>query len=279
MLDKIDLLSKIKKTVLNKNIPLGALNLLPQDLQKNLEIVLKRALLFHNKNLIRADLEVINNKELLVKNLPKDPPLSKGELILIILPDKDRRYIFQTLVKEILPEGCKVEILDPRYERRIKIKQDIPVFLSFVSQKLIFNLLNLNKDYYLIRESNLAFEKEESENDIHFFDLIFDEKNLLDEEFKSLVRKTHIKGDLVDISSDGICVKTDSIIQPPENLFLLYARFEFLVLQKIIKFGLLCHLRNLRYENNFTYFHLAFLISFKPDIWEKIKKFLEKLSH
>ncbi|WP_038057937.1 PilZ domain-containing protein [Thermodesulfobacterium hydrogeniphilum] len=275
MLDKVELLTKIKTRVLNKNISLGALNLLPQDLQKNLNFILQKAVLFYNQKLLKANLEVINNKKLLIKNLPENITLSKGELILIILPAENKRYVFQTVVKEKLPEGYKVEILNPRYEKRIKIKAEVPVFLSLTPQKLFFNFLN--NDYYLIRESNLSFENGK-ENDIYFFDLIFDEKNLLEEEFRSLIRKTHIKGNLVDISSSGICVKTHGIIQPPENLFLLYARFEISVLQKKIKFGLLCHLRNLRYEGNFTYFHLMFLISFKANVWEKIKEFLEKLS-
>ncbi len=277
MLDKIDLITRLKKTLQTKNIALSALNFLPKETQKNLEDLLKRALIFYNRNLIKADLEVISHREVLLKNIPEDLKLKKGELVIIILPEQDKKYVFQTLVEEIFPQGYKVKILDPRYEKRIKIREEVPVFLSFISPRLLFNLLNLNKDYYLLRESNMVFDEEHEEKEYYFFDLIFDERNMLDQEFKSVIRKTHINGTLIDISSNGMCVKTEGIIHSPEDLTLIYARFEFESKGKLLKFGLLGHLRNFRHEQGFTYIHLSFLMGFKPDVWEKIKPFFKEL--
>jgi len=43
------------------------------------------------------------------------------------------------------------------------------------------------------------------------------------------------------------------------------------------KSGLLCHLRNTRFEGTNTFLHMAFLIPFKPEVWKKTEEILKPL--
>ena len=146
------------------------------------------------------------------------PEFLKGELLLIIIPHNETRYVFQTLIEECTPEGYRLRILDPRHEKKLTFKTVIPVFLSFIPHDLFLNFLQ--KDYYLIRESNFSLDDTTSISDsLHFYDLIFDENNKVEEKFKKAIYEYQIKGELVNISSEGAYIKTPSIIQIPEKVF------------------------------------------------------------
>lgn len=274
-MDKISLTQKIKISVLTRNIQLGSLNYLPTSLKADLNKTLKAALIFYQQNLLKGSLKVLNEGELLLDKEAEIPEFSKGELILIIIPQNKVKYIFQTLVEEILPDGYKLKILTPRYDKRLILKNLIPVFVSYINSNLFLNFIK--KEYYLIRNSNFSLDSALELNDLQFYDLVFNEKNQIDEEFKRAINTYQIHGEIVDISSGGICVKVSSIVQIPENIYLLYTKFEILSESKSIKSGLLCHLRNTRFEGTNTFLHMAFLIPFKPEVWEKIKEILNPL--
>jgi len=58
---------------------------------------------------------------------------------------------------------------------------------------------------------------------------------------------------------------------------LVYTKFEISIKNKNLSFGLLCHLRDFHFEGNNTFFYLAFLISFKPKVWNKIEELIRPL--
>jgi len=271
MIDKVHFLNKLKISVLNKNILLGSLNYLPSDLKKDLEKTFEQALIFYRQNFLKSSLKAFNAKELFLPKTSKMPEFLKGELLLIIIPHNEVKYVFQTLVEEITPEGYKLRILNPRHEKKLTFKTVIPVFLSFIPHDLFLNFLQ--KDYYLIRESNFSLNS----NNLHFYDFIFDEKNKIDEKFKKAIHEYQIKGELVNISSEGAYIKTSSIIQIPKKVLLIYTKFEISIKNKSLSFGLLCHLRNFHFEEDNTFFLLHFLISFKPEVWNKIEELIKPL--
>ena len=104
-----------------------------------------------------------------------------------------------------------------------------------------------------------------------------DEKNKVKEEFKKAIYKYQIKGELINISSKGAYIKTSSIIQIPEKVLLVYTKFEISIKNKSLSFGLLCHLRDFHFEEDNTFFHLGFLIGFKPEVWNKIEELIKPL--
>ena len=200
MIDKVHFLNKLKISVLNKNILLGSLNYLPSSLKKDLEKTFKQALIFYRQNFLKGTLKAFNAKELFLSKTSKMPEFLKGELLLIIIPHNETRYVFQTLIEECTPEGYRLRILDPRHEKKLTFKTVIPVFLSFIPHDLFLNFLQ--KDYYLIRESNFSLDDTTSISDsLHFYDLIFDEKNKVEEKFKKAIHEYQVKGELINISS------------------------------------------------------------------------------
>jgi len=275
-MDKIELSSKIKISVLSRNVQLASLKYLPTPLRVDLDRTLKNAIVFYKQNIVKDSLKVLNEKEIILEKTQYLPEFTEGELNLIILPYNEIKYIFQTVVEEILPEGYKLKILSPRHDKRLIFKIPIPAFVSYVPHSLFLNFLQ--KNYYLVRNTNFSLENVSELRDLEFYDLIFDEKNQLDEEFKKIINKYHIQGELVDISSGGLCVKATPIIQIPENTHLLYTKFEISSQNGNIKSGLLCHLRSHRIEKNKTFLHMAFLLTFKPEIWQKLEEILKDLA-
>lgn len=271
--DKIHLLTKLKASVLNKNISLASLNYLPSPLKKDLNKTLNQALIFYQHTLIKGTLKVIETEKLLLKDLDI-PQINKGDTILIVIPHDKIKYVFQTTVHDLTSEGFILKILKPRYDKRLVLNTSIPVFISFIPYNLFLNFLQ--KDYFLLRNSNFSLNDPSLKN-LEFYDIIFDENNNVDKDFQNIIQKSQLKGELINISSGGLCIKIDSIVQIPENTHLIYTKFEILTEESGLKFGLLSHLRNVRIEGNSTILHLMFLIGFKPEVWKKIEEIIEPL--
>jgi hypothetical protein len=275
-LDKIDLTNKIKTSVLRRNVQLASFKYLPTPLKKDLERTLKNAIIFYKQDIIKGSIKVINEKEIFLYKEKNLPEIKEGELILIILPYNEVKYIFQTSVEEISSDGYKLKILSPRHDKRLVLKTPVPAFISYIPHNLFLNFLQ--KNYYLVRNTNFSMEKVSELKDLQFYDLIFDERNQLDEEFKKAVNKNHVQGEIIDISSGGLCTKVASIIQIPENTHLLYTKFEITSKNGSIKSGLLCHLRKDRVEGKETFLHMSFLLTFKPEIWQKLEEIISPLA-
>jgi hypothetical protein len=275
-MEKISLSNKIKTSILIRNIQLGSLDYLPDYLKADLiNKALKGALIFYNQNLLKGTLKAINKKEIFLEKKPGIPELSEGDLVILIIPQSNIRYVFQTLVKGKLPDGYKLEILNPRHDKRLILKTVVPAFVTYLKPSLFINFIE--NEYYLIRNSNFSFENASQLKELQFYDLIFNEKNQIDEEFKRAINTYQIQGEIIDISSGGLCIKAPFIVQIPESIHLVYTKFEIIVEDMSTKSGLLCHLRNTRFEGTNTFLHMAFLIPFKPEVWKKIEEILKPL--
>lgn len=277
MIDKIKLLEKLKTSVFQKNYSLGSIEYLPSYIKKNLESFLKKAILLYDQQpLSYRKIEPVSSQSFLIYfSEPKE--FEKNKVLLIIIPHENKRYIFQTLIKNVFTEGIEVEIILPRYEERIKIPGSIVAFLSLIPQNFFLNFI----DHYLIRESNFSLDLKDKEDlsqmkEIYFFDLVIDQNNTVDEMFKSLIRKNNLAGNLDNISSGGACVKIPGAFLLSEELEnnMIYLKTEIPLKEITLKLGILADLRNLRNENFVTYFHLRFLMSFKPEVWEYLKNIL-----
>ena len=181
-MEKISLTNKIKTSILTRNIQLGSLNYLPASLKVDLNKTLKGALIFHKQNLLKGNLKVLNKGEIFIDKEPGIPEFSEGDLVIIILPQPNIRYVFQTVVKEKLPDGYKLGILNPRYDKRLILKTVVPAFVTYLKPNLFISFIE--NEYYLIRNSNFSLEDASQLKELQFYDLIFNEKNQIDEEFK-----------------------------------------------------------------------------------------------
>ncbi len=262
-----------------KNIQLKSIQMLPPDIQFFLDFYLKKMIALHHQKIFPVSVKPLHKtseKLILIKD-GKLTPLKKGEFFLLILPTEKVRYIFQTVVEEEQEDAYVLRILDPRTEQRYKIDKPIFVFLSYIPEKNFSTFLS--QDYFFVRDVNLSqLEDIEKLEEIYFFDLILNHKEQLDD-FVKIVSKVHLKGELVDISRGGLCVRTSDWYFSSEGNYFFYVRFQIeLLSQQILKFGLLCHLRNFRQENNFFYLHLKFFISFDAELWEKLIKKFKMLS-
>ncbi len=276
MFEKINFASKLRERVFTQNICLASVNQLPAEVYRDLNSYLPQFFIYSKNNFVKGNLKVLNNKEFLL--IPaENQVLNMHKPVLLILSFRDKRYIFQTIVKEKKNNEYVLKILEPRQAPRYKLKNPVPVFISFIPQNLIYSFLN--KNYFLVRESNFSLSEEfEKLKEVYFYDLLFDEKNIIDKEFNRLIEKTFLVAELEDISAEGTCVKARGNINLPEEVFLLYLKFTLLTPEKELKFALLSHLRNLRPEKDFTYFHLMFLIGFKPGVWDKISSVIKLLT-
>ncbi len=274
-MDKVDLSSRIKTSILSKNVQLASLKYLPTPLKVDLNQTLKNAIIFYKQNLVKGILRVLNEREIFLYKSQGLPKFTEGELVLIILPYNKIKYIFQTLVEEISKEGYKLKILSPRQEERLVLKTSVPVFVSYIPYNMLLNFLQ--KGYYLVRNTNFSLENASELKDLQFYDLVFNEKNQLDKEFKKAISKHYIQGEIVDISNSGICIKSFPIVQIPENTQLFYIKFEISSRNGSIKSGLLCYLRGQHIDGEELYLHMSFLLSFKSDVWQKLEEILSPL--
>lgn len=262
-----------------RNISVKSFEVLPSEIKLFLDYYLKRMLALYNQKVFPVSVKP-SDKNLEEVILVKDknlPPFRKKDFLLLILPTEKVRYIFQTIVKEELDDTYKLKILDPRIEERYKLPKPITTFLSYLTKKNILTFLN--QDYLFIRDSNLSsLEEVEKLREIYFFDLILNPKDQVEDEFIKIINKIHLKGELVDISRKGLCIKTSESFFPAEENTFFYVRFQLELLQKqIFKFGLLCHLRNVRTQNSHVYFHLMYFLKFQSEVWEKLKERLKNV--
>ncbi|MCD6548024.1 MAG: hypothetical protein J7K10_00945, partial [Thermodesulfobacterium sp.] len=95
-MDKINLSNKLKISVLTRNVQLSSLKYLPQPLKIDLNKTLEKALIFYRQNFLKGTLKILNDQEILLLKSSKDPNFSEGELLIIIIPQNEIRYVFQT---------------------------------------------------------------------------------------------------------------------------------------------------------------------------------------
>lgn len=274
MKEKISFALKLKERVLFKNLSLKSFELLPEGIYKNLSHYLKNFLLLYKANIYKPELQILTDSSALLKKSEKLPPFKIGELLLLILPFPDKKFIFQCKVIEYKEEGFLLKILDPRAEERIKFKGEIPIFLYFIPPAYIQQLLQ-NEELQLLRESNFSEETFKDLPEIHIYDLVLNERHSIDDSFKKLLKNSLLIGSLVDISRSGICLSHTGQIKIEDPFKVFYINVTLSKSDKQIKLGLFCHLRDLSYREGKTFFHFTFLISLREEIWKVLKSLIQ----
>jgi len=197
-------------------------------------------------------------------------------VLLLVIPQGDVRYIFQARLSKEEGQNYIVSILDPRSEPRLSIPKPIPSFLSFIPPAYVNKLLQ-NEHYYLMREVNFSSEVDFiSKKEIYIYDLVLDEKSMVDEEFKKHVQRVFLTGILKDLSRSGACVTTKGRINIAEDTLVFYLRFEVPTKERLMKFALFSLLRDVTYQEDNTTLHFNFLTSLKPEAWALIEKELKE---
>jgi len=276
MKEKIDLALKIKERVLYRNLLIYSFEKLPQEVLNNLSYWKNQFLLLKEQNFYKVSLEILNSKELLIKKEGGLPPFQNGELVLLILPFSKVRYIFKTKIKEEKEGGYLAEILDPRYEERIPIKTHLPVFFSYIPEKYVQKLLQ-QAEYHLLRETNFTVEAYPTLNEVYLYDLVITPSHSIDEEFKKLIQKTFLVGELVNLSKGGLCARAQGEIKILDEFGVFYLKFNIITFSKTLKFALFTHLRDVTFREGYTYFHFAQLVELRKEFWDLIKEDLLKL--
>lgn len=231
-------------------------------------------MLLHEGKLYKPEVIIIDEKTLLLK--PEGlPALNNNEVLLLILPFSEIRYIFIAKVTDIDQNGYIVNFMDPRSEERLSIEQKVPVFLSLIPEHFIRELLQ-SHEYQLLRESNATVDNYHLLEEIHIYDLILDDNHNVEEKFKKFIQKTLFVGEILDISKGGLAVKIPSKVQLDDEFNVFYLKFTF-PRPKILKFALFSHLRNISQLKGGTVFHFSYLTGLNPGLWNLIRRDLEKL--
>ncbi len=276
MKEKISLATKLKERVLIKNFSLMSLNKLPSEIYKNLSVFIKNFLLLYQGNLFKPRLEVISDTSLLIHKDFNLPNFKDGEVLLLILPFSQSRYVFQVKVVESQEAGWKVEIIDPRTDERIPIKNKVPLFFSYITPQYVQSLIQ-DPEYQLLRESNFSIDTLPDLEEVHLYDLILNANHNIDENFKKLIQKTFLVGELVNISRGGLSAKTPGQVNLSDDFGVFYVKFNLPISNRLFKFALFSHLRDIENREGFTFFHLAYITGLKREFWEVLKDLLTNL--
>jgi hypothetical protein len=274
MVEKLSFSLKLRERLSGRNLSLNSFSKLPANILDLLKSGKLKPLLVYQKNIYPVQILILDDHTF---SLNKEglPSLQPFEVFLLVVPQGEVRYIFQTRLSKEEGQNYIVSILDPRSEPRLSIPKPIPSFLSFIPPAYINKLLQ-NEHYYLMREINFSSEVDFiSKKEIYIYDLVLDEKSMVDEEFKKHVQRVFLTGILKDLSRSGASVTTKGRISLTEDTLVFYLRFEVPTKERLMKFALFSLLRNVTYQEDNTTLHFNFLTSLKPEAWALIEKELK----
>jgi hypothetical protein len=275
MIEKLSFSLKLRERLSGKNLSLNSFSKLPTNILDLLKSGKLKPLLVYQKNIYPVQVLILDDHTF---SLNKEglPSLQPFEVLLLVIPQGDVRYIFQARLSKEEGQNYIVSILDPRSEPRLSIPKPIPSFLSFIPPAYVNKLLQ-NEHYYLMREVNFATEVDFiSKNEVYIYDLVLDEKSMVDEEFKKHVQRVFLTGILKDLSRSGACVTTKGRINIAEDTLVFYLRFEVPTKERLMKFALFSLLRDVTYQEDNTTLHFNFLTNLKPEAWALIEKELKE---
>ena len=274
MIEKLSFSLKLRERLSGKNLSLNSFSKLPANILDLLKSGKLKPLLVYQKNIYPVQILILDDHTF---SLTKEglPSLQPFEVLLLVIPQGDVRYIFQARLSKEEGQNYIVSILDPRSELRIPIIKSVPAFISFIPSTYVNKLLQ-NEHYYLMREVNFSTEVDFiSKNEVYIYDLVLDEKSMVDEEFKKHVQRVFLTGILKDLSRSGACVTTKGRINIAEDTLVFYLRFEVPTKERLMKFALFSLLRDVTYQEDNTTLHFNFLTSLKPEAWALIEKELK----
>ncbi|MCC6026772.1 MAG: hypothetical protein LM575_07370 [Caldimicrobium sp.] len=270
MTEKLSFSLKLRERLSGRNLSLNSFSKLPTNILDLLKSGKLKPLLVYQRNIYPVQILILDDHTF---SLNKEglPSLQPFEVFLLVIPQGDVRYIFQARLSKEEGQNYIVSIIDPRSEPRLSIPKPIPTFLFFIPPGYVNKLLQ-NEHYYLMREINFATEVDFiSKNEVYIYDLVLDEKSMVDEEFKKHVQRVFLTGILKDLSRSGACVTTKGRINLAEDSLVFYLRFEVPTKERLMKFALFSLLRDISYQEDNTNLHFNFLTSLKPEAWALIE--------
>jgi len=274
MIEKLSFFLKLRERLSGKNLSLNSFSKLHTNILDLLKSGKIKPLLVYQKNIYPVQILILDDHTFSL-NQEGLPSLQPFEVLLLVIPQGDVRYIFQARLSKEEGQNYILTILDPRSEPRLSIPKPIPSFLSFIPPAYVNKLLQ-NEHYYLMREISFSSEVDFiSKNEVYIYDLVLDEKSMVDEEFKKHVQRVFLTGILKDLSRSGACVTTKGRINIAEDTLVFYLRFEVPTKERLMKFALFSLLRDVTYQEDNTTLHFNFLTSLKPEAWALIEKELK----
>ncbi len=271
MREKINLASKIKERVLISNNSLISLDKLPSEIYQNLLHFSKNFLLLYKQNIYKPHLEIVSDKEILLFKKESIPDFKVSEVLLLILPFPNVRYIFQCKVKEVNERGYLVEILDPREDERISLSERRPLFISHIPFNYVQKILQ-DPGYQLLRETNFSLEDLDNLEEAHIYDLILNSSHNIDETFKKLIQKTLLVGEVINLAKGGIAGRFSGTLRFTDEFNIFYLKFELIIKEKVFKFGILSHLKGETVQDGTTSLSFIFIRGLKKEFWDILKE-------
>jgi len=274
MTEKLSFALKLRERLSGRNLSLNSFSKLPKPTLDLLKSGGLKPLLIYEKNIYPVQILILDDHTFSIKKegLPKLQPF---EVFLLVVPQGDVRYIFQARLSKEEGQNYIVSVLDPRSEPRLSMPKPIPSFLSFIPPAYVNKLLQ-NDYYYLMRVTNFSSEVDFiSKKEVYVYDLVLDERSMIDEEFKKHMQRVFLTGILKDLSRSGACVTTKGRINIAEDTLVFYLRFEVPTKERLLKFALFSLLKDVSYHEDNTSLHFNYLTSLKPETWALIEKELK----
>lgn len=226
----IDISGIVKELFERNNVQVHSLDVLDPGLRALFARREKKALLLFRDAVLQTFFSEDGNRRLLLP-LETLPVSGKpGERVLVILPAEDgnKRYVLQTFIKNVFIDRVELQIMDPRYHRRIRPAAAYPVLFRPVPQSLLLELqtgkLHLVREATGTAEERCDGKKGKAEPDCprqcRITDLLADEEEKIATAHQSLLQEPSFPGTLVDFSCGGMSLATEKLaeVKLPDGL-------------------------------------------------------------
>lgn len=227
----------VKELFERNNIQVHSLDALDADLRDQFAHGKKKALLFFRGAVLQTIISESENRRLLLP-LEVLPAGSKaGERILVILPAErnNMRYVLQAFIKNVFTDRIELQIMDPRYYRRVRpaakhgiLARNVPhrLLLALQEEKLqlIRELEGLTADDEAAEQGDDMLPSEEGKTkrgkavakdayedpvqEQRLTDLLSDGEGKIAVGYKDLLQDSPLPGTMVDFSCGGMSLAT-----------------------------------------------------------------------
>jgi len=228
----------VKELFERNNIQVHSLDALDKNLRNQFARKEKKATLLFRSDVLQAFIAETENSRLLLP-LEALPISSKpGERILVILPSdrNNKRYVLQTFIKNVFIDRIELQVMDPRYYRRIRPSTECSILFRNVPHHLLLELqtekLQLVRELHgmttdhgpteqekvLPPEEGKAMGEETTGEEAPgdpapgrgVTDLLFDEKGKIATGYAALLQDSPLSGTLIDFSCGGMRMTTEN---------------------------------------------------------------------
>jgi hypothetical protein len=228
----------VKELFESNNIQVHSLDALDADLRNQFAQGKKKALLLFKGAVLQTLISETESRRLFLP-LEALPGGSKaGEKVLVILPAErnNRRYVLQTFIKNVFIDRIELQIMDPRYFRRVRPATKHAILVRNVPPHLLLELqaekLQLVRELEGMTAGDETTEQEEgfspqedktksnktvpkgapvdSVQGQRVTDFLSDEEGEIAVGYKALLQDSPLSGTLVDFSCGGMSLTTSN---------------------------------------------------------------------